>query len=69
MARKYRRLTISMNVPLVDENLYVSSLRNRNTPYDIRHRQFDNKNSKTQKPDICYAFRQRSPQTPIVRQN
>ena len=39
-------------MPLVDENLYVKTLRNRNIPYDIRHRQFDNQNSKTQKPNI-----------------
>ena len=41
-----------MNVALVDENLYVRILRNRNIPYDIRHRQFDNQNSKIRKPDI-----------------
>ena len=27
-------------------------LINRNIPYDIRHRQFDNQNSKAQKHDI-----------------
>ena len=27
---EYRRLTTNMNVPPVDENLYVRSLRNRN---------------------------------------
>ena len=52
MVREYRRLTTNMNVPLVDENLYVRLLRNRNIPYNIRHRQFDNQNGKTQKPDM-----------------
>ena len=41
-----------MNVPLVNENLYVRTLRNSNISYDIRHRQFDNQNSRGQKPDI-----------------
>ena len=46
MARQYRRLTTNMNVPLVDKNLYIRSLRKRNIPYDITHRQFDNQNNK-----------------------
>ena len=29
IAREYRRLTSHMNAPLVDENLYLSSLRNK----------------------------------------
>ena len=32
--------------------IYVRSFRNRNIPYDIRQRQFDNQNTKIQKPDI-----------------
>ena len=39
-------------MPLVGENLYVRTLRNRNISYYIRQRQFDNQNSKPQKPDI-----------------
>ena len=52
MTGKYRMLTTNRNVPVVDKNLYVKSLRNRNIPYDIRQRQFGNLNSKTQKPDV-----------------
>ena len=52
VAREYRKLATNMNVPLVEKKLYVRALRNRNIPYDIRHRQFDNQNSKTKKPDI-----------------
>ena len=47
MSREYRRLATNMNVPPVDENLYVRSLRNRNIPHDIRHTQSDNQISKT----------------------
>ena len=47
VAREYRQLATNMNVPLVDESLCVRALRNRNIPYDIRHRQFYNQNSKT----------------------
>ena len=52
VARQYRRLATNMNVPPVYEHLYVWTLRNRNISFNIRHRQFDNQNSKTQKPDI-----------------
>ena len=52
MARGYSRLTPNMNVPLVDENLHVKLLRNRNIPYDTTHRPFDHQNNKTKKPDI-----------------
>ena len=52
VAREHLKLATYMDVPLVDENLHVRTLRNRNIPYDIRHKQFDNQNSKTQKPDI-----------------
>ena len=101
MAREYMMLTTNIKVPPVDENLYVRLLRNRNIPYDIRHRQFGNQNSKTQKTDIpprcsslttnCKttsadisaqrqssrnnfwtldnAFKQRSPPTPVVKEN
>ena len=51
IAREYRRLTTIMNVPLVDENLYVRSLRNRDILYDTRLSTFDNHNSKTKTPD------------------
>ena len=49
---EYQRLTTNTNVSLVDENLYLRTLRNKNIPYDIRHRQFDKQNSKTEKPHI-----------------
>ena len=52
VARKYRRLATNINVPPVDKNLYVRTMRNRNIPYVIRHKQFVNQTSKTQKPDI-----------------
>ena len=41
-----------MNVPPVDENLYIRSLTNRVIIYDTRLGTFDNLNSKTKKPDI-----------------
>ena len=41
-----------MSVPLVDKNLHVRSLRNRDIPYDTRLSTYDNQNSKTVKPDI-----------------
>ena len=47
-----RKLEIEMNVPPVDNNLYVKMLKSRNIPYDIRHRQMDNQNSRGQKPNI-----------------
>ena len=34
--REYRRLTTYMNVPLVDENVYIRSLGNRDIPYDTK---------------------------------
>ena len=43
---EYRRLTTNMDVPLVDKNLYVRSLRNRDIPYDIKLSTFDNQNRK-----------------------
>ena len=36
-----------MNMPQVDENLYVRSLRKKDIPYDIRVSKFDNQNGKT----------------------
>ena len=52
IAKEHRRLDTYMNVPLVDKNLYVRSLRNSDIPYDTRHSIFDKQNSKTNKPDI-----------------
>ena len=49
MEREYRRLTTNINVPPVDENLQVRSLRNRNIPYDTRP--IDKLNSKTKNLD------------------
>ena len=34
VVREERRLETDMNVPLVDENLYVHTLKSRNIPYD-----------------------------------
>ena len=52
IAREHRRLETNMNVPPVDENLYVQTLRNRNIPYNVRNRQYDNQHSRGQKPNI-----------------
>ena len=41
-----------MNVPSVDENLYVKTIRNRTIPYDIRHKHLNNQNNRGQKPNI-----------------
>ena len=35
VAREHRSLETSMNVPLLDENLYVRTLRNRKIQYNI----------------------------------
>ena len=51
VAREYRRLTTNMNVALVDENLYVRSLRYRDIPYDVKSSTSDNQNSKIKQPD------------------
>ena len=40
-----------MNVALVDENLYIRSLRNGWITYDIKISTVDNQNSKTKQPD------------------
>ena len=45
MVRECRRLETDMNIPPVDNNQYVRTLRSRNIPYDIRHRQMDNQNN------------------------
>ena len=52
IAGEYKRLNTNMNVPPVDENLYVRSFRNRDTPCDTRLITFNNQNSKRKKPDI-----------------
>ena len=46
ITREYRSLTTNTKVPLVDENLYVRSLRKRNIPYHTRFRTFGNQNNK-----------------------
>ena len=48
VAREHRRLNTNMNVPLVDENLYVRTLPSRTIPYDIRQRQLNNQNNRSQ---------------------
>ena len=39
-----------MNVPYVEENLYVKSLWNRDIPYETQVTTFDIKNIKTKQP-------------------
>ena len=52
IVRECRRLETDMNIPPADNNLYGRILRSVNIPYDIRHKQMDNKNSRGQKPNI-----------------
>ena len=49
--REHKRLATEMNVPPVDENLYVKSLWNRDIPYETWLSTFDNQNSKTKQPN------------------
>ena len=42
-----KRLATEMNIPPLDENLYVKSLQNRDIPYETQLSIFDNQNSKT----------------------
>ena len=44
-----------MNVPSVEDNPYVRSLRNRDIPYDIRTSTCDTQNSKTKKPNTVLS--------------
>ena len=39
--REHRRSETNMNVPPVDDNLQIRTLRSRNIPYDIRHKHID----------------------------
>ena len=50
--RECRRLETDMNVPPVDDNLYVRTLRNGNISYTLRIRQIDSQNSRGQKSNI-----------------
>ena len=43
--REYKRLVIEMNVPCVDENLYVMSLQNRDIPFKTQLSTSDNQHS------------------------
>ena len=52
IAWEHRRLETHMNVPSVDNNLYVRTLRNRNIQYDVRNGQLDNQNHRGQKYNI-----------------
>ena len=59
IARENRKLRTNINMPPVDENLYIRSLKNRDIPNDTRLRSFDSQNSKTKKPDIpprCHSL-------------
>ena len=42
--------SLEMNVPNVEENLYVKSLRNRALPYETRLMTFDSQNITTKQP-------------------
>ena len=61
IVREHSRLETEMNVPPVDSNLHVRTLRSRNILYDIRNKHIDNQNSRGQKPNI--PSRQNSSQT------
>ena len=52
IARQHRKLETNMNVPQVDSNLHVRTLRSRNIAYDIRHRQIDNQTARREKLNI-----------------
>ena len=52
VVRERRRLNTDMNVPPVDQNLYVRTTRSRNTPYDVRQRQLNNQNNRGEKLNI-----------------
>ena len=45
------RIATEMNVPSVDENLYIKSLQNRDMPYKSQLTIFDSQNSKTKQPN------------------
>ena len=47
LEREQKRLATGMNVPYVEEYLYVKSLWNRNIPYETRPSTFESKKSKT----------------------
>ena len=51
IGREYRRVATNMNVPSVDEYLYMRVLRNRDVHYDTRLSTFDNENSKPKQPN------------------
>ena len=46
------RLETNMTVPPVGKNIHVRTLRNRNIPNVIRHRQIDNHTDRGQIPNI-----------------
>ena len=51
--REKKRLETNMEVPLVDNNLYVHTLRGRNIPYDTIQKQLNRQNKRgKQNPDI-----------------
>ena len=50
IVRECRMLETDLNVPPVDDDLYVRTLRNRNSPYDIRNRQIDSQNNRIRNP-------------------
>ena len=56
VAREYKQLTTNMNMALIDENLYVRLLRNRDIPYDIRTSTFDNQSSKPKQSDTTVSI-------------
>ena len=52
VAREHRRLEANMNVALLDEILYVRTLRNRNILHAIGHGLLYSQNNRRQKPKI-----------------
>ena len=53
VVREQKRLETSMNIPPVDDNLYIHTLRGRNIPYDTWQKQFSRQNYRgKEKPDI-----------------
>ena len=52
VVKEYRRLETNINVPPVDNNCQIRTLKSRNIPNDARHRQLDRQTSRGQKPDI-----------------
>ena len=55
IVRECRGLETNLNLPPVDHNLDVKTLRSRSIPYDIRHRQIHNQTGRGQKVNIPHT--------------